>query len=209
MKKITFVVIIFLFMTFQSYGQQLQGSNIWISLGYGFPNWSSVAVSPGLSGNYDYGISVNTSFGPVHGKLEFRPNDMLSILISANYNYVSLYGYGGVGNNPNVAPYSIENRGSLSVLCRLNFNFINTEKEDAYFGAGMGGKFYKYYYYTNDPQLFSPYYNNNSGAGFELTAGYRHFYSANFGIYVEGGIAQSLVQVGFIFKVIPRKLDAK
>jgi len=140
MKKITFIILLFLFIAFQSKGQQLQGSNIWISMGYGFPNWAGIVVSPGLGGNYDYGLSVNTSFGPIHGKLEYRPNDMLSILISANYNYVSISGYGYQGNT------SIENRGDLSILGRLNFNFINTEKEDSYFGVGMGGKFYKYYW---------------------------------------------------------------
>jgi opacity protein-like surface antigen len=90
---------------------------------------------------------------------------------------------------------------NTSVLGRINLHFANSEKFDAYWGAGLGYKFGRWKHTDNDPDTevdgeipsIIPF-------GFETTVGVRYFFIPNVGVYAELDIAKAPIQFGLTAK---------
>jgi hypothetical protein len=190
--KFTFMVALFVVAASQSiFAQAFEKGNVIVSAGYGFGNLSK-ALFKTYSDNTGYKAS---GFGPAFGKVEFAVSDKIGIGLNVAH----------IGIN---AQYDIDNeyQGQIdwkntSVLGRINIHFANSEKFDAYWGAGLGYKFGSWKFSDNDPD------SNIDGSiptiipfGFETTVGVRYMFIKNLGAYAELGIAKAPVQFGLSAK---------
>ncbi|SDJ90630.1 hypothetical protein SAMN05421823_101385 [Catalinimonas alkaloidigena] len=166
-----------------------QGTSV-ISLGYGIGNLNKTLFSTYESeAGYDY-----TGVGPFFGKFEYGVSDRVGIglnvaHVGVNVRYNEEY-------NGETYNYRVNWRNT-SILGRVNIHFANTEKLDAFWGAGIGYRFGAWSYEDNNPDDSS---ENKIGAlnplGFETTIGVRYFFLENIGVYAEAGIAKAPLQFG-------------
>ncbi|QHT66142.1 outer membrane beta-barrel protein [Rhodocytophaga rosea] len=173
------------------FAQSFEKGNVIITAGYGFGNLSK-ALFKTYSNNTGY---KSSSIGPAFGKVEFAVSDKVGIglnfaHIGVDANYKMDDNYEGNINFKNT-----------SVLGRINLHFANSEKFDAYWGAGLGYRFGGWKHTDNDPNTVSdgeiptmiPF-------GFETTVGVRYFFIKNLGVYAELGIAKAPIQFGLSAK---------
>ena len=164
-----------------------------VSLGEGYPNLSILFFTL-YTARQDFRM-VGT--GPFHAKLEYFINDE--------------FGFGLNINNSSSKGTWIQQSGiheyhesleyfSTSFNARFNWHFYNNKGFDFYIGPGFGYKYTTYTYTSENPMG-----NNKVDVGrfpiaFEITTGGRYFFTDMFGVYVEIGLAKSLIQGGLSVK---------
>jgi opacity protein-like surface antigen len=192
--------LIFLTFSFSNIKAQAfeEGRSI-VSVGYGVA---------GLSGTFfrdffDGTDIVSKNFGPIYFKYEYAVSEKLGIgvavaNVSNSYSTTGSY----IDNNGISRNYTEKlSRSNTSILARLNWHFGEDDNFDPYFGFGMGYRFGGWEYTISDPAAGD---NETVPAvipfGFELTTGARYFFTDNFGIYGEVGLAKSIGQFGLSVK---------
>jgi hypothetical protein len=170
---------------------------VW-SVGYGVGAWLDV-VENSLNDNGNYNSLRTTSTGPIYGKIEYGITDEYGIGINMAYvgrewNYNEEYndGSGNTTNYLTTVSYS-----SFSFLLRLNRHFSDNDKLDAYWGYGIG-----YRSGTYKQSSLNPNYKQNSEykdlfpLGMDCTIGIRFYFTPKIGLYLETGMAKSVLQFG-------------
>jgi opacity protein-like surface antigen len=164
-------------------------STIAMSIGYGFPNWGKLLFTA-FESEAEY---TATGWGPVHFRGEFGLSKNVGIGISLNY---TTFGAKWTTTNNNVTYLNRFTYNSFSVLGRLNLHFAVTDQLDPYFGVGAGYRSGTYDLTSNDPAYDDYNYETIFPVGFETTLGLRYYFSEGIGMYVELGLAKSLIQGG-------------
>jgi opacity protein-like surface antigen len=171
-----------------------EGQNL-VTAGYGFPNlyW---AIFEDYEDEQDY---TNSSFGPVYFKYEHMISNKFGLGLNFAYatnkiEYTNGFDY--YNSTAYIYTHKIE-RVTYSVLGHVNYHFTKSEKFDAYAGSGIGYRYAKWTYTSNDP------YNTDGDDipnffpfGFEITIGGRYLFNKHFGAYTELGMAKSPFQIG-------------
>jgi len=164
-----------------------------VCIGYGFPYLTASIAKVLTNNNNDNNIST-ISIGPIYAKYEYAVTDHIGVGINLAYASTTLYNsYQLIGST------FIEkvNQMTISGLLRLNYHILSHQKFDPYIGAGLGYRFVRNEYYSNEPfidELILDYPFFPLGGDFTLGA--RYFLTDNFGIYAEAGLAKSPVQIG-------------
>jgi len=167
-----------------------------ISAGYGYPNWGKVifkAVEDQL------GVTGLTAFGlgPLHFRLEYGLSDQVGFVLSVNYVSFGEEYKGDYFDGTTTATYEYKTTfTSMSFLGRINVHFATTDKLDPYWGIGVGYRTASWKFESNQPGYISDASKALFPVGFETTLGLRYYFTPNIGMYVEMGIAKSLVQGG-------------
>lgn len=172
-------------------GYGFEQGTIAISAGYGWPNLGKAVVTALIS---DSAINTKpTGVGPIHFRGEYGVSDKMGLGVSVNY--ISF------GATYTELPYNYSiSRTSLSILARLNIHFGTTESLDPYFGVAAGYKSATWRFTSTDPAYNGESVPGFTPFGFETTIGMRYYFSENFGIYTELGIAKSVIQAGLAVK---------
>jgi len=194
----------------QDLGKVFGEGAIAVTAGYGYPSWGQVLfnfVIPKdtmvMWGYTDYTTKV---FGPLHFRAEIGLSKFIGMGISINYET-----YGGKwtrlyfvqANNRDESFNENLTVTSFSVMPRFNLHFAVTNQIDPYCGVGVGYHLTTYKFHSDFPNAT----NNNieeKGVipiGFETTVGLRIYFSDSFGIYMEMGVAKSLIQGGLALKL--------
>jgi opacity protein-like surface antigen len=176
-------------------GQIFEEGKSFVSVGYGIVGFSNSFFNDILAGS-----EIDTrNFGPVYFKYEYAISEKLGIgigIANVNNSYTST---GTYTDNMGVSRNYTEklSRSNTSILARLNWHFGENDRFDPYFGFGMGYRFGGWKYTVSDPAVGE---NEELPTvipfGFELTTGARYFFTDNFGIYGEVGLAKSILQFG-------------
>jgi hypothetical protein len=163
-----------------------------ISLGYGvpYPIYNDLGNATGVHLGF---------LGPLQAKFEYQVTGYTGIGGVVNY-FTATYNW----NNGTKYNYSL-NIVTLSVLFRINYHFIRTQKTDVYLGAALGFRESNWYYNSDDPSQPPKTKPEGTPYGAELTIGMRYFFAPWFGLYAEAGAAKSVVQAGLVFKFLKRK----
>lgn len=178
-------------------GQIFDEGKSFVSVGYGIGGFSNIFLN--ISDNLDGTDIISKNFGPIYFKYEYGISEKLGIGIvvaNSNNSFTSLNSY--VDNTGITRNYTEKvSRNNTSIMARLNWHFGENDRFDPYFGFGMGYRFGGWKYTVSDPAAGI---NESIPAlipfGFELTTGARYFFTDNFGIYGEVGLAKSVVQFG-------------
>lgn len=168
-----------------------------ISFGYGWPYWvGTIFDTYALEENYK-----STSLGPLYLKYEQMVSEELGLAVNVAYASSELsYTEDSYDLNNSIYEYKIE-RYTYSILARLNYYFGQDERFDGYVGLGLGYRYAKWKYDTNDPNVDRINFPNLFPFGFETTFGGRYMITKNIGIYAELGLAKSLMQAGVTIKL--------
>ena len=166
-----------------------------ISLGIGDPAviYINNFINNGYKFNGDNKVVVHTY--PLYAKLEYRLFHHIGIGVDLSYDDYE---------NQKVAPSSTvftnQYKGQTFVAnVRLNkhFHFFR-EHLDFYIGAGLG---YEVQSIINIVKTKSLPKNAGSNFAFEITIGGRFYITKRVGIYIEGGIARSILQGGLVVRI--------
>ncbi len=173
--------------------QIMQPGNMAISAGYGFPSLTKTVF------NVVEGQNVSTGFvGPVYGKFEYMINETVGFGMNFAYSYGKA-SYLTSGTEADSIFYNTSfTYKSYSALARFNFHFGNSTNFDPYAGIGLGYRNANYSYTSGDPNYNPTDLNGFNHFGLDFTIGARMFFTENFGVYGEVGIAKSPMQVGFV-----------
>ncbi|HRY33781.1 MAG TPA: hypothetical protein P5531_12515 [Bacteroidales bacterium] len=174
-----------------------------ISLGYGFPNLNKSLFNAYKS----FGDFKVEGSGPFHAKFEYGINESLGIGLSINtvnakttwtdsYEEFDTVSFQYVTYN-----YS---KGfdyfSLAANIRMNYHFFTNENLDVYVGLGLGYNFAKSEFFADWEDAPDLTLKSILPLGFEITGGMRYYFSENFGLYLESGLAKSVIQGGLSIK---------
>ncbi len=196
----------------QDIGKVFGKSIIAVTAGYGYPSWGQVVFNLVLPKDtmkaWGYENYSTKGIGPLHFRGEIGLSKFIGLGLSVNYE-----SYGGkwtrlyyvASPSPGHEQYFNESFTvtSFSVMPRFNFHFSVTSQVDPYFGVGAGYKSTIYKFHSE----FSNATNNNAQeagpfpVGFETTIGIRYYLSDSFGMYLETGLAKSLIQGGIALKL--------
>lgn len=211
-----------------SFAQQKSFSNYTFSFGYGFYNLERQIVKNNIEENYSVkeGYIFNrrqTQIGPIYLKAETNLSKNVGLSLCLNYNQFSFFGdyyvyknggiisAGGPGSNAGGPNSSIVTEklkySSLAIAIRSNFYLYNKSKFKLYLGLGLGYRQDKTIHESNFKELIGSDYNiyffqesyHGSPLAGELTFGIRGDVWKDFGLYVEVGIAKSLLQTGVFY----------
>lgn len=175
--------------------QIMQPGNMAASIGYGFPSLTKTVF------NVVDGQNVSTSFiGPVYGKFEYMINETVGFGMNFAYSYGDA-AYQTSGTEADSIFYNTSFKyKSYSALARFNFHFGNSTNFDPYTGVGLGYRNANYSYTSSDPGFEPKDINGFNHFGLDFTIGARLFFTENFGVYGEVGVAKSPMQVGLVAK---------
>jgi outer membrane protein W len=198
MKK-TIITLITIISIVKLNAQAFEINKSYVSLGYGFGNFTQSFVKAAVS-NTDTKFS---SLGPLFAKYEYAISENVGIGLNTSYmnaNASATSTYTDV--NSNIVSYKQNVKFSTwSALGRLNFHFGKQEKVDPYFGFGAGYRSAEWTYTSSDPNApKNEKLKNISHFGFETTLGCRFLVANNFGFYTEVGLAKALFQIGLTGK---------
>lgn len=191
MRKINFLfaMILMAMVSQVSFGQAFEQGTKVISVGYGFGNLNKALFSAYQSNDgYQY-----KGFGPLFGKFEYGVSDKIGLGLNIAH----------IGSTMtwNEGSYKSEMAWrNTSALMRLNIHFSNSDKLDAFWGAGVGYRFGKWDYSDNDPSMDDITFSNVIPLGFETTIGVRYFFVEHVGVYAEAGLAKAPIQFGLSAK---------
>lgn len=137
-----------------------------------------------------------SGFGPVHFRGEFGLSDNIGLVLSVNHNsWKATWTHtDGV-----LIYYDEFKRSVISFLGRINVHFAVNESLDPYWGIGAGYRSANYSFTSTDPG-YDTSIESPLNLGFETTFGLRYYLAENFGLYVEMGLAQSIIQGGLALK---------
>ncbi len=177
------------------------------TVGYGYPSWGQVFYNLWINSNGYNNVYDNYSpkgIGPLHLKGEIGLSKMIGMGLSVNYE-----SYGGKwtrlyyvqANNRDESFNENLTITSLSVMPRFNLHFAVTNQIDPYFGVGAGYKLTTYNFHSDYSSALDEHEEGLLPVGLETTFGLRIYFSDSFGVYMEMGLAKSLVQGGIAIKL--------
>jgi opacity protein-like surface antigen len=204
-KMFTFVLFsLFVVGAKNSSAQVFQEKKIFISAGYGAPNFAKLAAKQYKS-ELNYKI---VGSGPIHIKGEYAINKLIGVGLSINYSSVgaswndTVTVQNGSSGNYYTATYDYKlTYSSTSFNPRLNLHFANSEKFDAYWGIGLGFRTGKFKITSNNPVWEGGKLNLSIPFGLESTLGMRYFFTNYLGLYSEFGLSRSLIQLGLVGRI--------
>lgn len=180
-----------------------------VTAGYGYPSWGQVIFNLDSTVRavlQEFDNYAAKCIGPLHFRGEIGLSKLIGMGISVNYE-----SYGGKwtrlyyvqANNRDESFNESFTITSFSVMPRFNLHFAVTNQIDPYCGIGVGYHSTIYRLHSDFPNAA---YNNveEKGlipVGFETTVGLRLYFSDSFGMYIEMGIAKSLIQGGLALKL--------
>lgn len=185
-----------------TYGQEVGRKSIEkggfvFSAGHGF-------ITPGrrfinILGNH--ADVQSTSLGPFFGKAEYAISEHFSFGLNvAHYRLKVWYSETDFRGVEYDTEYYCEN---TSILVRFNGHFYRDQDFDFYFGVGMGGRFgtWRFESELDGEELIDISDIWAVPIGFDGTVGMRYHILDNFGLYLEGGLAKSMIQLGAIVRI--------
>ena len=208
MKKIEFIIICLLLTISMLNASDFKGSiklldkqsftldqgNLVFSAGYGVPNFAGFMYI----NNQINPVHISSEVGPWHFKAEYFISDEISIGLATNivrarstWVYVD-----GAKHYKETLDYS-----STSFNFRFNYHYFNEGNWDIYAGSGIGYRYSETNFFTEVPNRKSYSRPAILPIGFEIPGGVRYFIAENIGIYLETGLAKSLVQGGLAIKL--------
>ena len=166
-----------------------------ISVGYGFPNLgkSLMKVYEDEVGYDAYGL------GPAHFKFEYGLSDKIGFGLTVNYvDFGAEFTHEGLDPITWAITTYQDKIGfsSISFLARMNIHFGTTEKLDPYWGVGAGYRTGTWKFESTEPGYSLGTYKTVIPFGFETTVGMRYYVVDPIALYIELGIAKSLLQAG-------------
>lgn len=166
-----------------------------ISVGIGDP--AIIYINNFINNGYKFNGNEKAvpQTNPLYAKIEYRFLHHIGIGINVSYD-----DYEAQQAAPSSTTYtSIYKAHTLIGDIRLNkhFHFIK-KRLDFYIGAGLGYEIQSVINIINTKSL--PKVDGNSVA-FELTLGGRFYITKRVGIYIEGGIARSILQGGLAVRI--------
>ncbi len=172
-----------------------------INLGYGVPNLSAKMFDLFNSLQYN---AFTKSWGPIHFRAEQAVSNSFGIGISFNVAYVEASWKQSDPFNPSKSYSKNLQLTALSFLLRSWIHFVpNHPFIDPYFSFGFG-------YRWNDVKYNNggdPYDDNiiisefAFPLAFEAALGFRYYLTRNLALYIETGIAKSIINFGLTFKI--------
>ena len=224
MKKIVLIIVWFAFSSAVSFAQVFSekkydvgtvkeapkcfGQGVVVfTAGYGYPSWGQIFYNIWINSSGYNSVYDNYSpkgMGPLHFKGEIGLSKMIAMGLSINYE-----SYGGKwtktyfvqANNRDEVFNENLTITSLSVMPRFSFHFAATNQIDPYFGVAAGYKSTIYKFHSDYSNALDEYAKGNFPIGLETTVGLRIYFSDSFGMYMEMGLAKSLVQGGIAIKL--------
>ena len=166
-----------------------------ISVGIGDP--AIIYINNFINNGYKFNGNEKAvpQTNPLYAKIEYRFLHHIGIGINVSYD-----DYEAQQSAPSSTTYTNSYRAHTLVGdIRLNkhFHFIK-KRLDFYIGAGLGYEIQSVINIINTKSL--PKISGNSIA-FELTIGGRFYITKRVGIYIEGGIARSILQGGLAVRI--------
>ena len=167
------------------------------AVGYGFGTFYGAV----LSDYQDESNYESTVTGPIYLKFESALSDKIGLGINLAYAKYSLsYNYTDFSSS-NIYTET-DSYTTFSILARMNVHFGDFDRFDPYWGVGVGYRSGKFDYKSTDPDGYNSFdVNVNFPFGFETTLGARYYFSDNIGMYLETGLAKSVLQVGLTFSM--------
>lgn len=167
------------------------------SAGYGF----GTIIKPFFFDSETYSESSSSLNGPFYIKYESAISENIGLGINlayAQYNLVyDSYFYSSPPSYQTNLVYT-----TFSILARMNIHFGDFKKFDPYWGFGVGYRNGSVKSTSNNPNgLTQMPISINFPFGFETTLGVRFYATDNFGLYLETGLAKSVMQVGLTIKL--------
>lgn len=166
-----------------------------ISVGIGDP--AIIYINNFINNGYKFKSNEKTvpQTYPLYAKIEYRFFHHIGIGINVSYD-----DYEAQKAAPSSTTYTnVYKAHTLIGDIRLNKHFHFFKKRlDFYIGAGLGYEIQSVINIINTKSL--PKFNGNS-IGFELTIGGRFYVTKRVGIYIEGGIARSILQGGLAVRI--------
>ena len=170
-----------------------------ISAGYGF-----VTLLGAISESFDtYNDLKYSSLGPIYLKFEHAISDKVGMGLNVAY-ATNKWEYRYDDSSTGTAQQYTEttSRSTYSILVRMNFHFGESDKFDPYAGFGIGYRDAKWTVASTAPGGTSGTDLKTSVPfGFEMTVGARYYFAEHFGVYLETGLAKSVVQAGLVVKL--------
>lgn len=167
------------------------GKNI-ISLGFGFPATTTIQNS---FDNYKSYIDYHfKNYGTVVLKYEHGLQKYFGIGLNFDYSAASVsYKY----DNSNALRYQVNIKNKvIGSYVRLNGHFPIGNKLDIYGGAGLGYLYEIDNYDDNNPNTTTSHKTSVLNFDYQLTLGVRYMLKDHFGLFLEGGRATTIAQMG-------------
>ncbi len=182
MKKIPFILFLFI-VTATSYGQQfVQGTNVisaGVGLGSSFGGFTYGSQTPALSVNFERGVwDVG---GP-------------GVISLGGYAGAKSFKYSGSGYSEKWG-YTI-----IGVRSAYHYNGLHSDNFDLYGGVMLSYNIVSYSYKDLNGNSTFTGGNYGSAAGFTLYVGGRYFFSPNVAAFAELGYGVSYLTLGVSFK---------
>ena len=198
MKKILFSFVAVLALAVNVHAQSFdEDFKVW-TFGYGIGAWIDPVLNT-LENEERYTDFKTSNVGPFYAKFEYGVTDEIGIGINLAYvsretNFTEVFDN---GNGGNVYNYHNVSYNSFSFLLRLNKHFSDNDKIDVYWGTGLG---YKSEDIAETETNASGYkhekFSNPIPLGLDCTIGVRFYITPTLGIYIETGMAKSVMQFG-------------
>ena len=165
------------------------------SVGIGDP--AIIYINNFINNGYKFNGSekVVPQTNPLYAKVEYRFFHHIGIGVNVSYD-----DYEAQQTAPSSTTYTTSYKAHTlvgDVRFKKHFHFFK-KRLDFYLGAGLGYEIQSITNIINTKSL--PKLNGNSIA-FELTIGGRFYFTKRIGIYIEGGIARSILQGGIAVRI--------
>jgi len=167
--------------------QDFEKDQLHVSLGYGVGLYRSIFRDVEYA---EENPKTNTT-GPISAKVEYGVGDAIGF--GAEINYISsVFSYDMVDMYTYEPIRAEETYEAFSIMLTFNRHFGQSDHFDPYTSLGTGFK-------TGTLEDKSPYETTSTKVfplAFKATFGFRWHFTDNFGIYVEAGLAESVMQFG-------------
>lgn len=176
--------------------------NKYISIGHGFANLDGIhSISRMTAANGNTESFKSSKVGTLSFKFEQALNEKQGLGVSINY-YKQRFSYKDTFGSGLASSVQLKSGSTLaySILARYNRIFAIKEQSHFYFGIGLG------YRVRQTREKFDVPGEAETVAkglplGFETTLGFRYFPLPAVGLYIETGLAKSLLQAGITIQL--------
>jgi hypothetical protein len=189
LKKLLIASISLITLSIPTFSQTHSGA---VSIGYGFP--SILGFVRDFEKRLDIDNFDPLGIGPFHGKAEYIYRRKVGLSVNTFYNTLRFN-----INNSNTMDTFLYRARDFSMLARVNYYFKNTEKQQLYFGIGIGKLNFNNYIIRitspNDTFLkIVPVLSLSNNTVMEATFGYRRQVLKNWYAYGEVGFGRVIMQ---------------
>ncbi len=169
------------------------------NVGYGVPNLSTQMFL--LLDGPQY-VSLIRSWGPFHFRAEQSVSNKFGIGFSFNIAYMEASWKVAYYNNPSQVYNKYLRKTAFSFLLRSWIHFVPEHQFiDPYFSFGFGYRWNQAQYDDGgDPYDDGIAYSWAFPLAFEATLGFRYYITRNMAVYMETGIAKSIINFGLTLK---------